>query len=170
MNTRQHEQGRIIEDFIFNELKKDNINIYRQENSKNYDFSIPEEIREYLNDEIILLIEKYPFDFFLIEDNKFHIIEVKSKQVKFSKDDRKIDISHSQFDILKELEIKGIPIKMLIVWFDDSGYYYQFYDFRKLKIIEKKKLKLKLPSEIKYSPKNIIYKKFPEDFLKPNNL
>jgi len=160
MNTRQHNQGSILEDFIFSYLKNKKFLVYRQDNS----FSMPKEIEKYLDKDIILLMKEYPFDFFLVEDEKLNIIEVKSKVVKFTKDDRKFDISQSQFAIFNTLSQKGINIKLLFIWVHSNTFFYHFHNFNDLSIIGKAKLKFKLPKEYLYSPKHIKYEELPFNF------
>jgi len=155
MKTKQHQQGAKFEDFIFKKLKQKGFSLYRQDSS----FSLPKTIKELLPNDLIDILENYPIDFFMVKNNQLFVVEVKSKKVTFTKDDRKLDISHEQYDFLSFLEEKGIKVKILVVWFQGDKFYYKFFDFSKLKIIGNKKLKLKLPKELKYSPEMVKYEK-----------
>lgn len=155
-DSKQHKQGKKIENFMFNFLKSKNKKVYRPIGNS-MPFKLPLEIKKYIKERNLLFFETYPFDIFLIEGNKLKIIEIKSKSVKFTKDDRKLDISLYQYDIFKHCESSGIKIKIFVVWIHKNKFYYKFYNFSDLKVIGKKKLKLKLPNDTIYSPNKVSY-------------
>jgi len=138
MNTKQHHQGSKLEDFIYHKLKSQGFEVYRQIETKNK-FLLPNEIIKYLPSTLISIMEHYPFDFFLIKENKVYVVEVKSKSLKYSKDDRKLDISLTQFNMFKNIEKEGINVKILVLWFSNNKYHYKFFNFKDLKVIGKEK-------------------------------
>lgn len=156
MYTKQHKQGSKIEDFIFHKLQQKGLELYRQRQAKEK-FLLPKRVKRYISQASVPFLENYPFDFFLIENGKLSIVDVKSKAVTFSKDDRKLDVSSTQLKKFQYLEVRGMQIKILVVWIWNKKYYYQFHNFKDLKVIGKKKLKIKIPQDCVYSPKNVNY-------------
>ena len=156
-NTKQHIQGSVIEDFIFKEMKENGYDVY---------IKIPEKMKMNIEKNIIKLLNTHTFDFFMIENEKFFVVEVKSKRINFSKDDRKIDISNNQERVFEKLRKRGINCKMVVVWFFEEGYNYNIFEYEKLSMIGIKKRKIKLPKEINYSPERVKYNKFPKKIIR----
>ena len=112
-DTLQHKQGASCEDFIFNLMKKNGMNVYRQKLYK-YQSTIPPKVKSYIPNKLKEMFKIYSFDFFLIDNNKLYTFEVKSKIVKFNKDDRKFDISKIQYKTFEYCERNGIKVRILL--------------------------------------------------------
>ncbi len=160
MKTKQHLQGAFAEKLIYSYFKKNKEKVFTQKNIKR-NFKLPEEVKEYINKnyseniKIIKILEEYPFDILKIK-KQLEVFEIKSKIVKFNKDDRKFDTSKIQIETFKKLSDLNIKVKILFLWLYNEKFYFKTYDFKDLKIIGVKKPKFYL-QKIYYSPKYKTY-------------
>ncbi|NPA22632.1 MAG: hypothetical protein GXN92_03610, partial [Candidatus Micrarchaeota archaeon] len=94
--TKNHQLGAFWEDFIFDYFKKKR--------------KVVREINPH-------------FDFKENDEKGSVLYEVKSKLVKFNKDDRKLDVSDQQLAFYKKALENGQGIKIVVVWYTEKGTY-----------------------------------------------
>ncbi len=134
----------------------------------------PEEVKKIkdINSELksFFLYHKEEFDFIEIKDSKLLLYEIKSKNVRYNKDDRKFDISQKEIDFFEECLNREITVKLGFVWYEDlTNFHLKVFDYRGLRIVGNYRKKIYLHRELKYSPKYVRYERV-ENILKDEEI